>query len=376
MLLHNKKVAIIGAGPVGLTMARLLQQQGIDVTVYERDTNPQARIWGGTLDLHKTSGQLAMKKSGLLERYFELALPMGIHFADTDGNITATRDITPENRFDNPEINRNALRKMLLDSLKKGTVIWDRKFTNLELHNGQWHISFENQSDIIADVVIGANGGMSAIRKYITDTEIEDAGTFIIQGDVQEPEINCHEFFRLCGGNRLMVAHNGTMLVANPHNNGQLSYGVIFQKPDTWANGNPIDFNDNNAVCNYLNERFADWGNIYKNLFKSTSFFVGLTTRKLPLGKPWNGKRPLPITLIGDAAHLMPPFAGQGVNTGLMDALVLSENLTNGKFETITAAITAYENEMFSYAGEAQAASSTNEQELWQPGFSFRQFIE
>nr|WP_322622919.1 NAD(P)/FAD-dependent oxidoreductase [uncultured Flavobacterium sp.] len=376
MLLHNKNIAIIGAGPVGLTMARLLQQQGVNVTVYERDANPQARIWGGTLDLHKTSGQLTMKKAGLLERYFELALPMGIHFSDTNGNITATRDITPENRFDNPEINRNALRKMLLDSLKRGTVIWDRKFTNLEFRNGQWHISFENQPDVIADMVIGANGGMSAIRKYITDTETEDTGTFIIQGDIPEPEINCPEFFKRCGGNRLMVANNGSMLVANPHNNGQLSYGVIFKKPDTWTNGNPIDFNDNNAVYNYLCERLTNWGNIYKKLFKSTSFFVGLTTRKLPLGKPWNSNRPLPITLIGDAAHLMPPFAGQGVNTGLMDALVLSENLTNGKFETITAAITAYENEMFMYAGAAQAASSANEQELWQPGFSFRQFIE
>ncbi len=62
MLLKDSKVAIIGAGPVGLTMARLLQQHHIDVTVYERDKDPQARIWGGTLDLHKDTGQKAMKK--------------------------------------------------------------------------------------------------------------------------------------------------------------------------------------------------------------------------------------------------------------------------------------------------------------------------
>ena len=73
MLLKNKKVAIIGAGPVGLTMAKLLQQESIDVTVYERDKDPQTRIWGGTLDLHKGSGQEAMKRVGLLESYYAMA---------------------------------------------------------------------------------------------------------------------------------------------------------------------------------------------------------------------------------------------------------------------------------------------------------------
>ncbi len=76
MLLHHKKIAIIGAGPVGLTMARLLQQKGVSVTVYERDINAQARIWGGTLDLHKGSGQDALKAAGLLEDYFAAAIPM------------------------------------------------------------------------------------------------------------------------------------------------------------------------------------------------------------------------------------------------------------------------------------------------------------
>ena len=100
-------------------MAKLLQQNEIDLTVYERDIDPEARIWGGTLDLHKGSGQEAMKKAGLLQTYYELSLPMGINFANEQGNILSTRKPTPENQFDNPEINRNALRKMLFESLKK-----------------------------------------------------------------------------------------------------------------------------------------------------------------------------------------------------------------------------------------------------------------
>lgn len=81
-LLSDKNVAIIGGGPVGLTMAKLLQQNGIDVSVYERDNDREARIFGGTLDLHKGSGQEAMKKAGLLQTYYDLALPMGVNIAD------------------------------------------------------------------------------------------------------------------------------------------------------------------------------------------------------------------------------------------------------------------------------------------------------
>ena len=72
----------------------------------------------------------------------------------------------------------------------------------------------------------------------------------------------------------------------------------------------------------------------------------------------------------------MPPFAGQGVNIGLIDTLILSDNLTNGKYETIQSAIDDYEQKMFVYATEAQSESGKNEIEMRNPGFSFEQFIQ
>ncbi len=54
--LANKKIAIVGAGPAGLTLARLLQLKGVDVKVYERDINSAVRIQGGALDLHTDFG--------------------------------------------------------------------------------------------------------------------------------------------------------------------------------------------------------------------------------------------------------------------------------------------------------------------------------
>src|SRR6187402_2454907 len=68
-MIQNKKIALIGGGPGGLTLARLLQLQGANVTVYERDINKDTRIQGGALDLHDESGLAALKKAGLLDAF-------------------------------------------------------------------------------------------------------------------------------------------------------------------------------------------------------------------------------------------------------------------------------------------------------------------
>ena len=72
---------------------------------------------------------------------------MGIIMADEQGKVLSTK--TPQ--YDNPEINRNNFRKLLLDSLKSSTVIWNRKFTALEEHNGKWLLHFQNNITATAD---------------------------------------------------------------------------------------------------------------------------------------------------------------------------------------------------------------------------------
>lgn len=71
-LLKDKKVAILGGGPGGLTLARLLQLKGAEVKVYERDFNKESRVQGAIVDLHFDSGLKVMSAAGLLDSFKEV----------------------------------------------------------------------------------------------------------------------------------------------------------------------------------------------------------------------------------------------------------------------------------------------------------------
>ncbi|HXP39318.1 MAG TPA: FAD-dependent monooxygenase, partial [Candidatus Acidoferrales bacterium] len=66
----GKRIAIVGGGPGGLTLARLLQQSGAQVSVYERDQSRSARVQGSALDLHESSGLAALEAAGLIDAFW------------------------------------------------------------------------------------------------------------------------------------------------------------------------------------------------------------------------------------------------------------------------------------------------------------------
>lgn len=358
-LLAQKQVAIIGAGPVGLTTARLLQQAGVAVKVYERDLHRFVRVFGGTLDIHKNSGQKALKKAGLLEAFYKLARPTGERLVDYLGNVLMQDFPLAHQLYDRPEIDRNDLRQLLLDHLDLETVVWGKQLKTIEKTKEQFTLSFTDGTTAIADVVIGANGGKSVVRSHLTKAIPQFTGTYIIQGEVLNPEINCPEYKLLCQEDNLMLIEKSKLFFSQVKSKGTLNYFVCFQAAEDFVNKEKIDVANQLHIQDYLKRTLVHWDAKFISLFEATTDFWVLPLHHMPLTEKWVTSAA--ITLVGDAAHLMPPFAGVGVNIGLLDALHLSENLIGGNFPTLRAAMEAYENEMFVYASKAQRETAAAE---------------
>lgn len=131
------RIAIVGGGPGGLMLARLLQKNGKTPVVFERDRHAGDRPQGGSLDLHGETGQHAMRQAGLEEAFMAAARSedQGDRLYDTDGTLLFDRNAPSDDR---PEIDRSVLRQILLESLCSGTVRWGQAITEIVPENGRF----------------------------------------------------------------------------------------------------------------------------------------------------------------------------------------------------------------------------------------------
>jgi 2-polyprenyl-6-methoxyphenol hydroxylase-like FAD-dependent oxidoreductase len=351
MLLKNKEVAIVGAGPGGLTLARLLQQKGVTVKVYERDRDQYVRQQGATLDLHHETGLKALRKCGLIEEFRQNYRPGAERVTITDNNATihyTERNNEPVSDLDSeyarPEIDRGPLRDLLIESLQDNTIVWNSKFLELKKHRNGWNMIFENGTTAYADLVIAADGANSKIRKYITNIGRIYSGTTIIEGNVYNAANNAPHLWELLNGGKIFAHWDGKTIIMSAKGEGSLSFYTITKEPDNWVKAPGIDFANKKQVFNWFKQRFADWSNIWHEIFATDeSYFVHRPQYYFPSDQSWQS---LPnLTMLGDAAHQTPP-SGDGVNQAMLDAVELYEALCIENLSTVHKAIASFEKKM------------------------------
>nr|WP_067059831.1 NAD(P)/FAD-dependent oxidoreductase [Mucilaginibacter sp. L294] len=369
--IKNKKIAIIGGGPGGLTLARLLQLKGADVTIYERDLHQDARAQGATLDLHEESGLAALQAAGLMDEFKANYRPGAdkMRVTDEHANIVlddhiAEQDETHRNR---PEIDRGPLQKLLLDSLKPGTIVWDCQFVSLAPLNNGWKIEFKNGTTTIADLVIAADGANSKLRPYLTPIKPFYCGHTAIEGAVYQSEKVIPKMHQLLSGGKIFAMGDNRSLIVSAKGDGSLVFYPCFKADENWAKESGIDFTDKAQVLAWFKTEFSNWGDVWLELFENANgAFVPRPLYSMPLDQTWEAQPN--ITMIGDAAHLMPPYAGEGVNMAMLDALELSSALTDETYTDTLAAITAFEKQMRIRAAEVADQSIQSLEILHSPG--------
>jgi len=370
MLLENKKVAIIGGGPGGLTLARLLQLQNVNVKVYERDVNKDARVQGAPLDLHDESGLAAIHKAGLFNEFLNNFLPGADKTLITDENGTlffSDHETNIEQDFGNehfrPEIDRGALRKILLESLQSKTVIWGSHFVSMDKQNHGWLIHFKNGNSVYADLVIGSDGANSKIRPYITDIKPFYSGITMLEGTIYDSEKSVPVIHKILNGGKIMAFGNEKNILMGQKGDDAIGFYVSFRASENWAVNNGLDYTDKTQILNWFKNSYPEWSNIWYELFENASVpFIPRLINCIPLDQTW--KTLSNVTIIGDAAHVMPPFAGEGANMAMLDALELSEYLTSDDYTTIAEAISFYEINMRKKASKAAQESLENGEKM------------
>ncbi|QNF32159.1 FAD-dependent monooxygenase [Adhaeribacter swui] len=366
MLIEHKSIAIVGGGPGGLTLARLLQMHGAQVKVYERDLNKHARVQGSPLDMHEESGLAALRQADLLNEFkqnFRPGADKMVILNERAELFFSDHNEKPQEDFGSanfrPEIDRGPLRNMLLASLQPDTVVWDSHFISMEQQNEGWLLHFKNGLPAYADLVIAADGANSKIRPYITNIKPFYSGITMLEGNVYNAEKTTPHIAALLQGGKIMAFGNTKNLLLGQKGNGDLGFYASFRADEKWAANSNLDFSDKTQLLTWFKKEYSEWSPVWYELFENAAPpFIPRPIYCMPFDQTWET---LPnATLLGDAAHVMPPFAGEGANMAMLDALELSACLTASRYSSLQEALAFYEENMRKRAAKAAQESLEN----------------
>ncbi|OQE22596.1 hypothetical protein PENSTE_c010G01543 [Penicillium steckii] len=341
----SPRIAIVGAGPAGLTLAVILKSRGISPVIFElrrKPTDEELAKPSGSLDLHVESGLAAITECGLWEQFSQLTryCSEAQIVADKDGRILHRDEGELSER---PEISRHALIKLLSSCLPSDSIRWGHRLISAtEVSNpagAKVELDFGDCGKHFVDLVIGADGAWSKVRNLLTKTKPYYAGIQSITLDISQLTTRYPHLDALVGRGSFSALglHHAVMSQRGPQDSARIY--VFLTSPNEGAGvslglGCQSAHHDKKIILTN-DDLLGRWSSTIKELVAVACDQQAMNNPRgsinirplytLPIGTSWV-HNPC-ATLVGDAAHLMCPWAGEGVNLAMWDSLSLAHTI-------------------------------------------------
>ena len=347
---QSVKLAVIGGGISGLICACVLQNHGHDVVVFEREPSPRSRpgTSSGNLDMHEESGQWALKQAGLYHQFCAHILEGGqdMKVVDNEGKVH-WEEVGPSGDAGRPEIHRPALRNLLLDALHPGTINWGHQLKAIKPQGSRSHsLFFADGSTMTADLVIGADGARSQVRPLVTDAKATYCGAGHFDFSIPDADRLHPDVAKYVGRGTLCALGDNKGVLAQRTSDGSIQMWATCRMSESDFTQMQHDkiWEDPVASKQAVAALFQGWApEVVSMIQASNGRITPRPFMALPTGLTWPSQPN--VTLLGDAAHLTSPFAGEGANMAMQDGAELALELV--KARDPADAIAAYEAKMF-----------------------------